>query len=271
MTLPEPFLRILVAEIEGPDIAGIILGGSHARGDAAPYSDVDLAPFLVPGAEPRQKQMVMREGRLVSVSYKTVESVRADITRPERAIWLVRGFAGGKVLLDKDGSMAALLQDLAAFTWEPLQPAANRFAAHELTLAAEGAYKVLNALQREEPMALQYATSSLVFSLAFIVAVARGVLIVSDRTYYAQVQQAAGPIWAAYHSMAVGLTQFDPPPGIDVPHHAVKMRARAVLHLYRETFDLVRAALNPAQLEVALGVVKHTGTRTDTPPGPDTE
>ncbi len=44
--LSDSFLEALVAEIDTEQIRGIILGGSQARGDATPYSDVDVACFV---------------------------------------------------------------------------------------------------------------------------------------------------------------------------------------------------------------------------------
>lgn len=45
-TLSEEFLNALVTELDNDDIVGIILGGSFARGEARPYSDVDIACFV---------------------------------------------------------------------------------------------------------------------------------------------------------------------------------------------------------------------------------
>jgi predicted nucleotidyltransferase len=36
----------LIERFDRPDMKSIVLMGSHARGDAGPYSDVDLARFI---------------------------------------------------------------------------------------------------------------------------------------------------------------------------------------------------------------------------------
>ena len=41
----DEFLQTLVTEFDNDDIVGITLGGSYARGNATPYSDIDLACF----------------------------------------------------------------------------------------------------------------------------------------------------------------------------------------------------------------------------------
>ena len=45
-SVSDTFLTELIAEIDDDTMRGIVLGGSHARGDATPYSDVDLACFV---------------------------------------------------------------------------------------------------------------------------------------------------------------------------------------------------------------------------------
>ena len=45
-TVSDIFLKELIAELDNDTVRGIVLGGSHARGDATPYSDVDLACFV---------------------------------------------------------------------------------------------------------------------------------------------------------------------------------------------------------------------------------
>src|SRR5438552_17684523 len=123
--LSDLFLNILVAELDNDDIAGIILGGSHARGDATRYSDVDLACFVRDESRQRRKRFLYREGYLVSIATKSLAGVRADLSRPNTANWVVPGLSGCRVLLDKDGSVDGLLRAIAAFTWGPWQKAAD--------------------------------------------------------------------------------------------------------------------------------------------------
>ena len=54
------FLKELIAEIDNDTIRGIVLGGSHARGDATPYSDVDLACFVPDTFRPLRKRYLYR-------------------------------------------------------------------------------------------------------------------------------------------------------------------------------------------------------------------
>ena len=72
-SLADTFLTELVAAIDDDHIRGIVLGGSHARGDATPYSDVDLALFVADSFRPLHKQFLYKEGHLISIGLKTLE------------------------------------------------------------------------------------------------------------------------------------------------------------------------------------------------------
>lgn len=256
--LTDRFLNTLVADLDAPGIQGIVLGGSYARGDATVYSDIDLALFMHEDVDVPPKRFFVRGDKLVSVSPKVPSAVRADITRPERAIWVVPGLAACRILIDKIGAVADLLAELRAFQWEPLQGAADRYAARNMVFFAEMAFKVLSALQRGDDRAVAHATNDLLPSLTEVVAVQRGVMIESDHSFYRQVQESVGldSVWTSYHNIAAGVTR------LDTPGNPLQMRALSVLHLYRETLSLVKHTMSREQRDVAKQVLRYTGTRT---------
>jgi hypothetical protein len=253
VTLPTEYLDSLVAELDYPDLLGIALGGSYVRGEATPYSDVDLACFVGTRDKERKGRFECREGKLVSIRTKSIEGVRAEIQRPERAIWVVPGLSNCRILLDKDGSITSLLQDLAAFKWEPLQDAADKYASAQLMGLTETVHKILSEiLKRNEPV-LIHAALSLMFWLTDAVAVQQGIFVKSDSTYFRQVYEVAGPDWTQYHKLilGVGLSQGQTEP--------ISARALAALSLYRETVNLLKPIMQPDHLAVtehALDVVR---------------
>src|SRR5438067_1647069 len=137
LTLPTEYLDSLVAELDHPDLLGIVLGGSYVRSEATPYSDVDLACFVGTRDKEQKGRFEYREDKLVSIRTKSIEGVRAEIQRPERAIWVVPGLLDCRILLDKDGSLEHVWEELAAFKWEPLQQAANDYASAQMMGLAE--------------------------------------------------------------------------------------------------------------------------------------
>ncbi len=245
MPLTNTFLDTLVAELDNDDIVGITLGGSYVRGEATPYSDVDIACFVKGEANLQPKRLLYRDNLLVSIGTKTVAGIRNDLLKPESAILFVSGLH--RILLDKDGTVTRLVQEIQAFTWEPLQNAANRYASYRMMALAERVHKVLSELLKRDELALAYVTSELVYALTEVVAVQRGVLIKSESTYYWQVQAAAGQDsdWAGCHRWAVGVDS------ISTQGSLVLTQAIAALRLYQETVKLLRPVLLQDHLAVA--------------------
>jgi Nucleotidyltransferase domain len=243
--LADEFLNTLVVELDNDEIVGIILGGSYARNEATPFSDVDIACFVADSLKPPPKRFIYRDGRLLSIGYRTVADTRNELARPERAIFIVSGFR--RVLLDKGGSVSRLMRDIETFKWGPLQEAADSYASFGMMLAAEQVHKILSEIVKRDDLALSYAISKLLSWLTEAVAVQRAVLVRNDSTYYRQVQETVGLAseWTRYHRLAAGV---DAAPGDDRP---VKTRGIAALCLYRETLVLLRTAMQLDHLLVA--------------------
>src|SRR5438067_12764063 len=109
-SFPYGFLDALVNELDTPEVIGITLGGSYARGEATPYSDVDLACFFQEQTALPPRRYLYRSGYLLSITCLTVAGVRQRLSRLPDALLLVTGQR--QVLLDKDGSVKQLLQEI---------------------------------------------------------------------------------------------------------------------------------------------------------------
>ncbi len=243
--LSDTFLDTLVAELDNDDIVGITLGGSYVRGEATPYSDVDIACFVKDEVIPPPKRFLYRDNLLVSIGTKTVAGVRNDLLQPEKAILFVSGLR--RVLLDKDGSVTRLVQEIEAFRWEPLQNAAARYASFRMMELAERVHKVLSELLKRDELALAFVTSELVYALTEVVAVQQGVLVNSESTYYWQVEAAVGldSDWTLCHRWAAGVDT------VPTRGSIVLTQAIAALRLYQETVKLLRPVLHQDHLAVA--------------------
>ena len=244
--LSEEFLQALVSEIDSDEVTAIILGGSHARGTATRYSDVDFARFVRTPPQGKRKRYFYRDGRLISVVTWPLDFMQESVTRPELAIWRIPSLREARVLVDKEGAFGAFQKSLAGFRWETLQEQANAWASDGLMLYAEFAHKALGALLNRDEAALAYATQELFYMLTWVLAVQRGVLIEGGSSYYTQVQEAAGKdsAWTRAHRLILCLEPF--------PNHLAPVEARgiAALRLYQETARLLREALLPGDREV---------------------
>jgi predicted nucleotidyltransferase len=253
--LSDEFLQALVTEIDSDDVTAVILAGSHVRGTATSYSDVDFARFVRAPAQVKPKRYFYREGHLISVVTWSLDFMEESITRPEHAIWRVPALREARIMLDKEGTFAAFQRRLADFRWETLQEQANAWASDVLMLFGEFAHKMLGALMNHDEATMAYATQDLLWTLPEVVAVQRGVLIEGSNRYYAQVQEAAGKdsAWTRYHRLALCL---EPLPDDLTPAEA---RGIAALRLYEETARLLRDVLLPdnrAAIEQTLRVIE---------------
>lgn len=250
--VPETLLAALVAELDDENTVAIGLGGSYARGTATPYSDLDIAHFVHTVPEPYSRRFTYREGRIINVSAKSLPRERQAVARPEQAIFAAPAYRELRTLLDRDGAFAAFQRELAAFSWEPMQPAANAFASDMLMLLAEEAHKLLSALLAENAGGLAYATMRICLELTRVLAVQRGVLVTSSSTYLQQVAEHVGhaSAWTRAHREAAGLA--NPSDGTN----PLWSRAIAGLRLYTESAALLWPILLPAHRDVVENTVR---------------
>src|SRR5512137_2346273 len=122
-TLTEAFLRSLVSQLDNENTIGVVLAGSFARGEGGPFSDVDIRCYVrqVPVSETEVYTMRYQDGYLVSIYLTTLENEYAGLRSPQKTIWVVPGLRQSRILLDKDGSIAALKESAEKFTWESIQ------------------------------------------------------------------------------------------------------------------------------------------------------
>jgi predicted nucleotidyltransferase len=238
MSLTEAQLSECAQLADAPDVIGIALTGSYARGDATPYSDIDLLRFVHEMPDSGTYTLRAVDGRLVSVTTTTIERKRADLSSPQEAIWAVQGLRQMRIFKDSDGALAALQREAVEFLWPPLQQAANQHVSGELMGLAEEAHKLMTGLHQGNEAVYTYAAMLLTMFLPGIVAVQRGLLMASENEYFTAVGEAVGDdsAWARAHRAAAGFGQ--PPPD-------AHRRARAALELYRETAALIDPAIRP--------------------------
>jgi hypothetical protein len=243
-------IKQLIVKFAGDGVHAMLLSGSYARGGATHYSDVDLVRFVETTPATTAESYVLRycAERLVSISTTTVATVRAELRRPERAIFAVEGLRQAHILRDRDGRLAALLAEAVAFEWAPLQPTADAYARELLMGLAEEAHKALSGLERGDESTMLYACLGLVRGLPSALVVQRGMLLISENDYLDGAQRAAGraSVWSRLYRQ---LTGFDPLPTVPSPAVA---RASAALRLYVETARLLGDVLTGEDGAVAL-------------------
>jgi hypothetical protein len=255
--LSDAFLAHLVAQLNDQETLALALVGSHARGMATSYSDVDVTRFVISPSHSSDPplQLTHEGGYLISIVSSTFEQSRHALTQPEEAIWVVPALRDAKILLDKEGQLERLQREARAFQWEALQQRANGVASAKAAKFAEEVYKLLGGLARQDEDAILNATLWLFVGLTLTIAVQRGILLLSESTSYRQVRQVLGKDskWTRLHRQVAG---FEEAEGNGT---ATQKRGIAALHLYEETIHLLRPFLHRAHVDVvhhALGAIQ---------------
>jgi hypothetical protein len=219
--------------------------GSYARGQESRYSDVDLDIFVsrLPDLLYDRYSLRYWEDKLVSLKYTLLDDERSALTDPRRAIWAVPGLRGMRILLDREGDMAALQQSAQDFDWSPLQPLADEFAAEEIMGNAEEVHKILSGLSRGHESTVLYASWGLVKNMLEAVAVQRGILIVSENQYFDLIQESLGreSDWTRAFRTAWGL---------DPDGSQYRRRGAAALTLYRLSAEMFEELIPVKHREV---------------------
>jgi len=257
MTLSDPFIKSVLEKIDTPDVIGVGIVGSYARGQESKYSDVDFDIFVSKLPESDYDRYTLRywDGKLVSLKYTLLEDERATLANPRRAIWSAPGLSGMKIVLDRDGSLTELQTMAQKFDWSLLQAEADEFAAEEIMGCAEEVHKILNGLDRGHEATVLYATWGLVANLLEAVAVQRGIMIVSENRYFDLIQESVGrdTKWVSTFRTAWGLNSTS---------SQYQSRGAAALKLYRLTavmFDGLIPEKHRQVVDTTLRLIKEAG------------
>lgn len=253
-TPTDSFLQSLVAQLDNENTIGVTLAGSFARGEGGRYSDVDIHQYVrqMPANDAETYYVCYMEGFLVSISLMTVDVQNACLRDPKKAIWAVPGLRQERLLLDKEGLIAALKESAAKFKWEPMQAAADAYASWNLGGLAEEIHKILAGLAERDESKTLNATMGLTQELATTFLVQRGVFIPSENVLIKIVQETAGweSDWTRQYRLALGLDPLPP------EQPAFIGRGVAGLRLYCETAGLLQESLQPKEAVLVNRVVE---------------
>jgi hypothetical protein len=234
-----------------PGVQAIGLLGSEARGEAGPFSDVDVVR-LVDGATSWAGSH-WYEGRLVTVSDATPEQVESWFTEPQEVVKWVAGLRVARPQLDPNHLFAAIQARAHAFVWdEAMQAKANRWVSREMVGWIEEVHKGLEGLRRGDMGRLLNARHGFSWGLNGVMAVYKGVLLSSDNGVWAEV--AAAPdlpsAWLSLRNRAFAVN------GLDGAVPSLREQVEAGLQLYALTARLVAPALQDGEREMVEAVVR---------------
>ena len=226
-------VRRLLAEADGAAVQGIAVLGSVARGEASPWSDIDVKSMVGDDADKWPTRPAFIGRRLVMYSSATAAESWAELRRPDKAIWAVPAFTEMRIVLDRDGELARLQAAARSFDYDALRPAAATYLRETAGHACEYIFKIRDGLATRDESKVLHAAASLVAKCERIASVAFLVPIRTENEYYRKVRAAAGPAWTSAHRAAFGLDGGD-----------AFAQATASCTLFRETMRLVEDRLD---------------------------
>jgi hypothetical protein len=234
----QPDFDALLAQFRAPGIAALVLMGSYARGDAGPFSDVDLVRFHAQDAPSASAETHFLGGHFVVVSDAYPDQIEEWFQKPELASTTIAGLRSARPLWDPDDFFATIQARAKAFRWDAeMQARANAWASSQMVGWIEEAQKGLAGLQIGHEGRLLNARYGLTWGMVNVLRVQRGILVSGDNGVYPEVIRAMGvkSLWAALSRQAYGM---DGDAGL--PEQVV-----AGLRLYAHTAELLAAILTP--------------------------
>ena len=248
----------IVARFASETTIAAALTGCFARTDADRYSDIDLLLFddgLPPGKSPIER-LIVQKGQMVSLTTATTAFWREHFEWPGAAIYTVPAFRNLVPLFDRNGALAALIEQARSFSWEPLQSAADEFVREKIVQQAEVVHKVLSSFERGDPERLATYTWELTTEMSLAIAVHRRIFIESGNYTFDAVCRAQGSDsdWTRAHRRATGAGA-----GLD-GKTSMADRGRGALQLYRETATASEGVLHTPDSEVVHHAVMNLST-----------
>ena len=210
--------------------------GSHARGDAGPFSDVDIVRFCNSDPQRTAAETHLIEARFVVISAVGPSKVSDWFSKPEEATASIAGIRTARPLWDPDGHFESIQNRAAAFEWDAaMQDKANAYASTEMVGWIEEVQKGLEGLRRHDIGRLLNARFGLSWGLTNVMRVQRGILISGDNASYAEVLADIGAEteWAKASRHVFGLTGL-----------SLSDQVRAGLRLYALTARMIEDSLH---------------------------
>jgi Nucleotidyltransferase domain len=231
----------LIERFDGPDVKAIVLMGSHARGDAGPYSDVDLVRLISgPGELKAENHSYLIDECLVVVNDRGTAEVENWFSVPEEASNVIGGLCSARPLLDRDQTFARVHARARSFTWDAsMQQKADAWASRQMVGWIEEVHKGLEGLRRNDLGRLLNARHGCSWGLSRVVQVQRGVLLSGDNAFYDEPADAVGwdSEWVRLRRIAFGIA------GENEATPSLREQVTAGLNLYVVTAEMLVGSL----------------------------
>lgn len=227
----ESLIHDLTRELAAEGARAVLLFGSFARGDASPYSDLDL--WALGSGAPRYE---LRAGRLIVVTWVALSAARANFHNPAAVCQTIPVWREARILYDPDNCAADLQREALAWSWDTLDPAVcAAHVAREVAGYAEEVLKLAGALAANRPLMAAVQRNVLVLRLAGVMALHCRLFYNSENILWDVLAAALGDPWASAQARAFGLESVPLETSCDAALELCALAARAVHASLNET------------------------------------
>ncbi|MEM7019248.1 MAG: nucleotidyltransferase domain-containing protein [Pseudomonadota bacterium] len=250
--MDETLKRLLKERFDAPQVYALVLMGSYARGDAGPFSDIDLVRF-VDNVGQTEPQSYLIEDKLVVVSEVAAEQVEAWFIEPEQAVEVISGLRLAKALVDRDQAFEQIQARAQAFEWDSeMQRKANQWASKQMVGWIEEVHKGFEGLRRNDVGRLLNSRHGGSWGMTKVMCVQRGILLSGDNAFFDTLEEVMGAQsdWLYWRRIAFGVTQAsDAGPSL-------REQVIAGLRLYALTAEMLGDILLPKDKPLVFATVK---------------
>jgi hypothetical protein len=236
--------RLVTREFAAHGAIGVVMTGSHARGEAHASSDLDLVVIVSKKPSDEDRRGWLRPSRirskvLVTTAWETPASARAAYRDRRLAPTFVPGWREAVILHDPSGVAAKLKRAAERWTWDVIADDCDRHAAEGITSLAEEVHKLAGTFRAGTTHAAAAQRSILAVFLAGHIAEHRRILFATDNVLWDLVAESMGEPWASAQARA-----------FSEHGESLQESCHAALDLYRLAAAEVRPLLTRHQREV---------------------
>jgi hypothetical protein len=225
--------RDLARDFSRRGARAVLLSGSWVRHEARRYSDLDLWVLGRAG----RPSFRWHDPFLVSISRIHPATERQKFLEPPHTGELLGAWRTARILHDPHGDARRLQEYAASFRWERVGRRCDRWVARTVVSWGEEAVKLVSSLARSERDTAAVQRNLLAESLAFVLAVHRRIVWLTDNGLWERLGRTEGWEWWEAQQRALGLRD-----------ESLAQSCTGALVLYRLTVERVRSVLTKDEL-----------------------
>ena len=174
------------------EVLGLAIVGSYARGDATPYSDINVISLMKPELKiPEEPRIDLYQGKYRVLQYRTEAQMKESLVLPERAIYEVRGLQQMLILFDPENILHGLQEAAHAFVWDQnMIEQADKYLNKEMILWQEECYKAMSGMRFYQEGQMLLGLYGLTYGLVRLMLIAKGILLQSENAFFDELTQA---------------------------------------------------------------------------------